>query len=59
MEGTLGQWSSGESSGNGIFLVEAPEDVGRLEVKQPANIAFVTQTTLSVDDTKAVIEALQ
>ena len=59
VEGTLGQWLPGESSGNGIFLVEAPEDVGRLEVNQPANIAFVTQTTLSVDDTKAVIEALQ
>ena len=59
VEGTLGQWSPGQSSGNGIFLVEAPEDVDLLEVNQPDNIAFVTQTTLSVDDTKAVIAALR
>ncbi|MGD8345985.1 MAG: 4-hydroxy-3-methylbut-2-enyl diphosphate reductase [Lysobacterales bacterium] len=59
VEGTLGQWLKTEDHGNSIFLVEDPEDVNRLEVNQPENIAFVTQTTLSVDDTSAVIEALK
>ena len=59
VEGTLGQWSHDESAGNGIFLVEAPADVDGLEVNYPENLAFVTQTTLSVDDTQAVIDALQ
>ena len=59
VEGTLGQWLKTEEHGNSIFLVEDPEDVTRLQVNQPENIAFVTQTTLSVDDTSAVIEALR
>jgi 4-hydroxy-3-methylbut-2-enyl diphosphate reductase len=59
VEGTLGQWLKTEEHGNSIFLVEDPEDVNRLQVNQPENIAFVTQTTLSVDDTSAVIEALK
>jgi len=59
VEGTLGQWLKTEEHGNSIFLVEDPEDVNRLQVNQPENIAFVTQTTLSVDDTSAVIEALR
>lgn len=59
VEGTLGQWLKTEDHGNSIFLVEDPEDVNRLQVNQPENIAFVTQTTLSVDDTSAVIEALK
>ena len=59
VEGTLGQWLPDASRGNGIFLVEDPADVGRLEVNNPENLAFVTQTTLSVDDTQAVIAALK
>lgn len=59
VEGTLGQWLADESASNGIFLVEAPEDVDKLEVNYPDNLAFVTQTTLSVDDTGAVIRALK
>ena len=59
VEGTLGQWLNGPGQENGIFLVEGPEDVGKLEVNFPDNIAFVTQTTLSVDDTQAVIDALR
>ena len=59
VEGTLGQWIPGESAGNGIFLVEEPGDVEGLEVNFPENLAFVTQTTLSVDDTQAVIKALR
>ena len=59
VEGTLGQWMKDSTRGNGIFLVEDPEDVDQLEVNDPENIAFVTQTTLSVDDTQAVIEALK
>ncbi|MGD2128111.1 MAG: 4-hydroxy-3-methylbut-2-enyl diphosphate reductase [Lysobacterales bacterium] len=59
VEGTLGQWNDGGVRGNGIFLVENPEDVESLEVNFPDSLAFVTQTTLSVDDTQAVIAALQ
>lgn len=53
VEGTLGQ------ADGRIHLVETPEDVGRLEVEDPDNLAFVTQTTLSVDDTARVIAALR
>ena len=56
VEGTLGQYTSDEG---GIYLVETPEDVARLRVKNPNNLAFVTQTTLSVDDTSTVIDALK
>ncbi len=59
VEGTLGQWLENPTGGNRIFLVENPEDVERLEVVYPDRIAYVTQTTLSVDDTQAVIRALQ
>ena len=59
VEGTLGQWSHDTPAGNGIFLVEDPSDVDQLSVNFPENMAFVTQTTLSVDDTQAVIEALK
>jgi len=58
VEGTLGQWNKQQASGD-IHLVETPEDVARLKPKDPENLAYVTQTTLSVDDTKAVIEALR
>jgi len=59
VEGTLGQWMKEPPSANGIFLVEDPQDVAALEVNFPDNLAYVTQTTLSVDDTQAVIRALQ
>ncbi len=58
VEGTMGQWI-GASGGAEIHLVEEVGDVPALQVKQPGNVAFVTQTTLSVDDTRAVIEALR
>ena len=56
VEGTMGQYTSDEG---GIYLVETPEDVARLRVKNPNNLAYVTQTTLSMDDTAGVIEALR
>ena len=56
VEGTMGQYTSDEG---GIYLVETSEDVARLRVKNPNNLAFVTQTTLSVDDTSIVIDALK
>ncbi len=56
VEGTMGQYDSEEG---GIYLVEVPEDVARLQVKNPDNLALVTQTTLSLDDTREVIEALR
>jgi 4-hydroxy-3-methylbut-2-enyl diphosphate reductase len=59
VEGTLGQWINHSPRGNSIFLVEDPADVGKLDVNFPEAIAFVTQTTLSVDDTQAVIDALR
>jgi len=58
VEGTLGQWDR-EGATGGIYLVETPEDVRNLEPKHPDNIAYSTQTTLSIDDTKAVIDALR
>ncbi len=58
VEGTLGQWRRTEVGGD-IFLVETPEDVARLQVRDPNQLAYVTQTTLSVDDTQAVIDALR
>ncbi|MFA7668059.1 MAG: 4-hydroxy-3-methylbut-2-enyl diphosphate reductase [Burkholderiaceae bacterium] len=53
VEGTLGQ------SDGGMYLVETPEDVAALQVTDPANLAFVTQTTLSVDDAAEVAQALR
>lgn len=47
------------SVGNGMYLVETPEDVLNLTVKNAENLAFVTQTTLSMDDAALVIEALK
>ncbi|RDC72852.1 4-hydroxy-3-methylbut-2-enyl diphosphate reductase [Rhodovulum sp. 12E13] len=51
--GTMGQLPEGE-----VLLVETPEDVATLQVRDPARLAFVTQTTLSIDDTGEVVEAL-
>jgi len=59
VEGTLGQWMESPPKNNRIYLVENPEDVENLRVGHPDKIAYITQTTLSVDDTKNVIEALQ
>ena len=59
VEGTLGQWYQDPPRDNRIFLVESPEDVSSLEVTYPDELAYVTQTTLSVDDTRCVIVALQ
>jgi 4-hydroxy-3-methylbut-2-enyl diphosphate reductase len=57
VEGTMGQFDT--AHGGRIFLVETPEDVARLDIKDPARLAFVTQTTLSVDDTARVVDALR
>ena len=55
VEGTMGQYSNPEG---GMYLVESPEDVWKLNVKDENNLCFMTQTTLSVDDTSDVIDAL-
>jgi 4-hydroxy-3-methylbut-2-enyl diphosphate reductase (EC 1.17.1.2) len=51
--GTLGQLPQGS-----IILVQTPEDIQSLEVKDEANLAYVTQTTLSLDDTKQMVDRL-
>jgi 4-hydroxy-3-methylbut-2-enyl diphosphate reductase len=58
VEGTMGQWSR-ESGTGAIHLVEDLDDVATLQVAQPGNVAFTTQTTLSVDDTRGIIDALR
>ena len=58
VEGTLGQYESGKTGG-AMYLVESPDDVSKLVVNDPDSLAFVTQTTLSMDDTSAVIDALR
>ena len=57
VEGTMGQYDS--SAGGRMYLIETPEDVQQLNVNNPEDIAYVTQTTLSVDDTQRVIETLR
>jgi len=52
--GTMGQLPEGE-----VLLVETPEDVAHVEVRDPEQLAYVTQTTLSVDDTKGIVAALE
>ncbi|MFM4830078.1 4-hydroxy-3-methylbut-2-enyl diphosphate reductase [Aeromonas rivipollensis] len=54
--GTMGQYENPEG---GMYLVETPEDVAKLKVKNPDDLCFVTQTTLSVDETSDVIDALR
>jgi 4-hydroxy-3-methylbut-2-enyl diphosphate reductase len=56
VEGTMGQYSNPDG---GMYLVESPADVWRLSVKDVNDLCFMTQTTLSVDDTSAVIDALR
>ncbi len=53
VEGTMGQ------ANDGIYLVETAADIAGLRVQDPGNLAYVTQTTLSVDDTAKIIEALR
>ena len=57
VEGTMGRYDS--SNGGEIYLVEDEDQVSALEVRDPSSLAFVTQTTLSVDDTARVIDALR
>ncbi|AXQ28956.1 4-hydroxy-3-methylbut-2-enyl diphosphate reductase [Solimonas sp. K1W22B-7] len=57
VEGTMGQFDP--SQGGHIYLVETPDDVAKLAIRDPAHMAYVTQTTLSVDDTARVIDALR
>ena len=54
----MGQWSREAGQGR-IYLVEDIDQVGELEIAQPENLAYTTQTTLSVDDTRGIIEALR
>lgn len=56
VEGTMGQY---DNPAGGIYLVESVEDVAKLEVKNPAELCYSSQTTLSVDDTADVIDALR
>jgi 4-hydroxy-3-methylbut-2-enyl diphosphate reductase len=57
VEGTMGRFDG--THGGRILLIESLDDVRRLEVRDPQRLAFVTQTTLSVDDTAAIVEALR
>ena len=68
VEGTMGQSEGHQSEGDdtdehhgstGMYLVETPEDVATLKLKNPLKVAFVTQTTLSMDDAALVISALR
>jgi len=57
VEGTMGQYEG--LNGGRIYLVESVEDVAKLEVRSPEHLSYVTQTTLSMDDTSLVIDALR
>ena len=57
VEGTLGQYAL--CGDGGIYLVETAQEVDTLQVRSPENLMYVTQTTLSVDDTQQIIEALK
>ena len=58
VEGTMGQWLAEAGTGR-IYLIEDLDDVERLQIAQPLNFAYTTQTTLSVDDTRGIIDALR
>lgn len=58
VEGTMGQYRNDGNAG-GVYLVETPADVAKLQIKDPQRLAFVTQTTLSVDETRDIIAALK
>ncbi|MEO7916604.1 MAG: 4-hydroxy-3-methylbut-2-enyl diphosphate reductase [Dokdonella sp.] len=57
VEGTMGQWKAANTGA--IHLVETPECVATLQPRDPGQLAYVSQTTLSVDDTRVVIETLR
>jgi len=57
VEGTMGQYDN--SAGGDIYLIENEDQVQQLKVKSPSTLAYVTQTTLSMDDTEKVINALR
>ncbi len=57
VEGTMGQYD--RSRGGEIYLVESVDQVAQLDVREPTQLAYVTQTTLSVDDTARIIDALR
>jgi 4-hydroxy-3-methylbut-2-enyl diphosphate reductase len=57
VEGTMGQYDS--SAGGSIYLVETVDDVARLAIRNPEDLAYVTQTTLSMDDARIIIDALR
>ncbi|MGM0633667.1 MAG: 4-hydroxy-3-methylbut-2-enyl diphosphate reductase [Pseudomonadota bacterium] len=57
VEGTMGQYDRG--NGGDIYLVESVDDVATLNVDDPDRLAYVTQTTLSMDDTSRIIDALR
>ncbi|WP_435100649.1 4-hydroxy-3-methylbut-2-enyl diphosphate reductase [Arhodomonas sp. AD133] len=59
VEGTIGQYVGEGADRGAIYLVETPEDVARLDVRNPRDLAHVSQTTLSMDDTSRVIDALR
>jgi 4-hydroxy-3-methylbut-2-enyl diphosphate reductase len=54
----MGQYEKCTENG-GIYLVETPEDVAKLHVNNPDNLAYVTQTTLSMTDTQIMVDALR
>jgi 4-hydroxy-3-methylbut-2-enyl diphosphate reductase len=58
VEGTLGQWEKQRSEGD-IYLVDSVEEARSIEIKRPEKIAYVTQTTLSMDDTREIIAELR
>ena len=58
VEGTMGQWHKQAGAGE-FYLVEDLDDVATLQVAQPGNVSYTTQTTLSVDDTRGIIQALK
>ncbi len=58
VEGTLGQWNAAVARGR-CYLVETVADAEHLEVAQPEHVAYVTQTTLSLDDTRLIVDTLR
>jgi len=57
VEGTMGRYE--HFAGGNIYLVETPQDVANLQLRDPSQVAFATQTTLSMDDARAVINTLR
>jgi 4-hydroxy-3-methylbut-2-enyl diphosphate reductase len=57
VEGTMGQYEKSTKNGE-IYLVETPDDVKNMQVNNPKNLAYVTQTTLSMTDTRIMVDAL-